>query len=119
MEKTVGIDWGSQEHAVCVLHADGSVLTQFTVPHTAAGLAELVRRLARCGPPERLRVGIERPSGLLVDTLVDAGHPVVPIHPNVIRLRDLAIEQPAARAIATMRTSSPTCCARMATVSRR
>jgi transposase len=85
MERTAGIDWGSQEHAVCVLHADGSVLMQFTVPHTAAGLAELLRRLARCGPPERLRVGIERPSGLLVDTLVDAGHPVVPIHPNVIK----------------------------------
>src|SRR6188508_1878190 len=85
MERTAGIDWGSQEHAVCVLNADGSVLMQFTVSHTAAGLAELVRRLARCGPPERLRVGIERPSGLLVDTLVDAGHPVVPIHPNVIK----------------------------------
>jgi len=85
MERTAGIDWGSQEHAVCVLNADGSVLMQFAVPHTAAGLAELLRRLARCGPPERLRVGIERPSGLLVDTLVDAGHPVVPIHPNVIK----------------------------------
>ena len=42
MERTAGIDWGSQEHAVCVLNADGSVLTQFTVPHTAAGLAEPV-----------------------------------------------------------------------------
>jgi transposase len=85
MERTAGIDWGSQEHAVCVLNADGSVLTQFTVPHTAAGLSELVARLARCGPSERLRIGIERPSGLLVDTLVDAGYPVVPIHPNVIK----------------------------------
>jgi transposase len=85
MERTAGIDWGSQQHAVCILNADGSVLVQFTVPHTAAGLAELVKRLARCGPPEHLRVGIERPSGLLVDTLVAAGHPVVPIHPNVIK----------------------------------
>ena len=68
MERTAGIDWGSQEHAVCVLNADGSVLMQFTVPHTAAGLAELVARLARCGPPERLRVGIESPSGLVVET---------------------------------------------------
>jgi transposase len=85
MERSAGIDWGSQQHAVCVLNADGSVLTQFTVPHTAAGLTELVRRLARCGPPESLRVGIERPSGLLVDTLVAAGHPVVPIHPNAIK----------------------------------
>ena len=80
-----GIDWGSQQHAVCVVESDGKVLMQFTVPHTAAGLAELVARLARCGPPEQLRVGIERPSGLLVDTLVAAGHPVVPIHPNAIK----------------------------------
>ncbi len=85
MERTAGIDWGSQEHAVCMLNADGSVLTQFTVPHTAAGLAELVARLARCGPPERLRVGIERPSGLVVETLVAAGYPVVAIHPNAIK----------------------------------
>jgi transposase len=85
MERVAGIDWGSQHHAVCVLNADGSVLTQFTVPHTAAGLGELVKRLARCGPPEHLRVGIERPSGLLVDTLVGADFAVVPIHPNVIK----------------------------------
>ena len=43
MERTAGIDWGSQEHAVCVLNGDGSIHAQFTVPHTAAGLAELVR----------------------------------------------------------------------------
>ena len=85
MERTAGIDWGSQEHAVCVLNGDGSIHAQFTVPHTAAGLAELVRRLARCGPSERLRVGIERPSGLLVDTLVAAGYQVVPIQPNAIK----------------------------------
>jgi transposase len=85
MERVAGIDWGSQEHAVCVLNAEGTVVTQFTVPHTAAGLAELVTRLARCGPPEHLRVGIERPSGLLVDTLVAAHFVVVPIHPNAIK----------------------------------
>ena len=85
MERAAGIDWGSQQHAVCVLNADGSVVTQFTVPHTAAGLSELVKRLLRCGPPERLRVGIERPSGLLVDTLVAANFAIVPIHPNVIK----------------------------------
>jgi transposase len=85
MQRCAGIDWGSQKHAVCVVEADGKVLMEFTVPHTAAGIAELVARLARCGPPEQLRVGIECRSGMLVDALIAAGHPVVAIHPNVIK----------------------------------
>src|SRR5690606_36510402 len=32
-----------------------------------------------------LPVAVERPNGLLIDVLVDAGHPVVPIHPNVVK----------------------------------
>jgi transposase len=43
------------------------------------------RRLARHGAPADLPVAIERPSGLVVDTLVAAGHPVAPIHPNVVK----------------------------------
>jgi transposase len=30
-------------------------------------------------------VAIERPSGLIVDALISAGHPVIPIHPNVVK----------------------------------
>src|SRR5712691_3678482 len=51
----------------------------------AEGLAELRQRLARFGPPASVSVAIERPSGLVVDTLMDAGHPVVPIHPNALK----------------------------------
>jgi transposase len=32
-------------------------------------------------------VAIERPSGLVVETLVAVGHPVVPIHPSVVKAR--------------------------------
>lgn len=85
MHPTVGVDWGSQQHAVCVLDAAARCLAHFTVPHTAAGLQELTRRLARCGPPDQLRVAVERPSGVLVETLSAAGHPVVPIHPNALK----------------------------------
>ena len=35
--------------------------------------------------PSELRVAIERPSGLLVDSLLDAGLALVPIHPNVVK----------------------------------
>ena len=79
----VGLDWGGSVHAVCVINEKGEILAQFTVGHDAEGLAELVRRLKRLGPG--LTIAIERPSGLLVDTLVEAGLQVVPIHPNVVK----------------------------------
>ena len=81
-----GLDWGAAAHAVCVVDGAGAVVARFTVAHDAAGLAELIRRLARLSPaPAALPVAIERPSGLVVDALLDAGHPVVPIHPNVFK----------------------------------
>ena len=79
----VGIDWASQTHAICIIDQTGRVRWQGSVPHTAAGLTALVGRLRRF--PGRLRVALERPSGLLVDTLVDAGVEVVPIHPNALK----------------------------------
>jgi len=81
----VGIDWASERHAVCVLDRTGRRRWQVTVAHSAAGLADLVRRLKRLAPPGQIRVGLERPSGLLVDTLMQAGVCVVPIHPNALK----------------------------------
>jgi transposase len=80
-----GIDWASAEHAVCVLDAAGKITAQFTIKHSAEGIACLVRRLARYGDPADLPVAIERPSGRLVDLLLEAGHPVVPVSPNAIK----------------------------------
>src|SRR5207247_1963511 len=58
---------------------------QGAVPHTADGLADLLARLRRFRRRGSLRVALERPSGLLVDTLLDAGLEVVPIHPNALK----------------------------------
>src|SRR4051794_11408764 len=44
-----------------------------------------MRRLARIGDPGAMPVGIERPDGRLVDALLEAGHPVVPVKPNAIK----------------------------------
>jgi transposase len=77
-----GLDWASQAHAVCVIDERGAIREQLSVAHDAAGLSELVRRLRTAGVK---RIAIERPSGLLVDTLVEAGLEVVPIHPNVVK----------------------------------
>lgn len=80
-----GIDWASREHAVCVVDERGAVVARFTELHTAAGMADLVRRLRKLAAGGELRVAIERPSGVLVDTLVDAGLAVVPVHPNAVK----------------------------------
>jgi len=77
-----GLDWASQTHAVCVIDEHGSVHLQFEVNHDAAGLAELCRRLRSAAVTA---VAIERPSGLIVDALLEAGFSVVPIHPNVVK----------------------------------
>lgn len=81
----VGIDWASQAHAVCVLDDAGRLHWQGAVPHTAEGLTELLGRLRRFRARGALQVALERPSGLLVDTLVEAELAVVPIHPNALK----------------------------------
>jgi len=77
-----GLDWASRTHALCVVDERGGVVERFEIGHDAAGLADLQRQLRRLGSPP---VAIERPSGLLVDTLVEAGFMVVPIHPNAVK----------------------------------
>jgi transposase len=79
---TAGLDWASADHAVCIVDATGAVVDRFTVEHTAAGLAELVRRLAKTGAGE---VAIERGDGPVVDTLLEAGMTVVVISPNQLK----------------------------------
>jgi transposase len=80
-----GIDWAAETHAVCVLDAAGKIAAEFTIEHSADGIATLIHRLARCGAPGDLPVAIERPDGRLVDLLLEAGHPVVPVKPNAIK----------------------------------
>lgn len=80
-----GCDWGGATHAVCVVDETGAVRLKLEATHDAEGLPRLVRELAKLGPPAELPIAIERPTGLLVDTLVAAGHPVVPLHPNIVK----------------------------------
>jgi transposase len=80
-----GLDWGSSRHAVCVIDEAGKVVDHFEIAHHAEGLTALLKRLGKCAPVTELSVAIERPTGLVVDTLVEAGHPVVPVHPNVVK----------------------------------
>ena len=47
----VGLDWAATTYAVCVIDAADTVRWRETVPYSAMGLAEPVRRLSRCGSP--------------------------------------------------------------------
>jgi transposase len=85
MKLFAGLDWGGSSHAVCVVDEAGKVLDRFESTHDADGLAQLKARLAKLAAPAELPIAVERPTGLIIDTLVEAGHPVVPVHPNVVK----------------------------------
>lgn len=78
----VGIDWASRAHELCVVDEQGAVVERFGFGHNERGIAGALARLAKLGRPSELPVAIERPDGLLVDRLLEAGHEVVPIHAN-------------------------------------
>ena len=78
----VGWDWASTTHDVTVLDEVGAVVDRWAFRHTEQDLAGALDRLAGLSAPAALPVIIERTSGLVVDRLVAAGHPVVPVHPT-------------------------------------
>src|SRR4051794_37251493 len=55
---TGGIDWASDNHAVCVVDNDGDVLQRLTVAHSSAGLRRMTAALAGY---RVTTVAIERP----------------------------------------------------------
>ncbi len=77
-----GVDWAKDDHAVLVADEDGERLWGATVTHDEAGIADLCRRLVSSRVQ---RVAIERPDGLLVERLLDAGLTVLAIHPNQVK----------------------------------
>ena len=82
-----GIDWATRSHAVCVIDDTGAVLERYEVEHTAAGLANLARRLAA---RDVSGVAIERPDGPVVDALLGVDLRVVVIasrHIKALRTR--------------------------------
>lgn len=77
-----GVDWAIDRHAVCVVNEQGTMIVEFDVDHTAAGLAELCRRVRAAGA---LRVAIERPDGPVVDALFEARLEVVVVSSRSVK----------------------------------
>jgi transposase len=82
MERFAGIDWASEENALCIVGQGGEALAGELFANEEAGIRQLVSRMRALGVR---RVAIERPDGLLVDRLVEAGFQVLPVHPNQLK----------------------------------
>jgi transposase len=80
------IDWGSQEHQLCLVDADGQVVCQRRFSHKADDLAKLcaVLRQPQPGLPAVKAVAIERNDGPVVDAMLEAGLAVYVINPRQI-----------------------------------
>ena len=77
-----GVDWASEEHAVCVVDEHGRIVEGRRYRHDETGIRALCSRLVRL---DVKRVGIERPDGLLIERLLDAGLAVIAVHPNQVK----------------------------------
>lgn len=82
-----GIDWSHTHHDACFLNEHGQVLSRLTVPHTAAGLAQLEAGRAKLGvTPSECCVGLETAHTLLIDFLWDQSYShVFVIPPGAIK----------------------------------
>jgi transposase len=76
-----GVDWASEEHAVSVHDADGRIVGGRRYRHDERGIRALCARLTELGVA---LVAVERPDGLLIERLLDAGLAVIAVHPNQV-----------------------------------
>lgn len=80
-DRFAGVDWASEEHAVCVNDTDGRIVEGRRYRHDEVGISALCARLLEL---DVALVAIERPDGLMVERLLDAGLSVIAIHPNQV-----------------------------------
>jgi transposase len=81
MGNYAGVDWAADKHDVLVADEAGERLLAATFAHDEKGLRALCRQLVRL---KVALVAIERPDGLLVERLLDAGLRVLAMHPNQV-----------------------------------
>jgi transposase len=77
-----GVDWAADAHAIAVVDADGRLVAEFDVAHTADGLTDLCRRLRKANVQ---RVAIERPDGPVVEALLETDLEVVVVSSRAVK----------------------------------
>ena len=83
-----GIDWADRHHDVVVLDAEGVQVGQVRVPHSAAGVAQLIAWLRQIGEiatdPDQLACLVETTQGVLITALLEHGLAVYPVNPKTV-----------------------------------
>jgi predicted NBD/HSP70 family sugar kinase len=75
-----GVDWGDKTHVACAVSEEGDQVYGRSIPHSTAGIADLVAALRQF---ERLAgIAIETPRHVLVDALPKDGFTVYPVNPK-------------------------------------
>jgi transposase len=77
-----GVDWASEAHAVCVVDERGRIVEGRRYRHKEPGIRALCARLVGL---RVVLVALERPDGLLIERLLDAGLAVIAVHPNQVK----------------------------------
>ncbi|MGZ6616352.1 MAG: IS110 family transposase [Solirubrobacteraceae bacterium] len=77
-----GVDWASEEHATCMTDEPGRIVEGRRYRHNEKGIRALCSRLVRLGVK---LVALERPDGLLIERLLDAGLAVIAVQPNQVK----------------------------------
>lgn len=79
----IGIDWATEAHRICLLDHNGQLCAKVSIPHSGAGLGQLLEWLASHGvEPALAAVAIETPRGAVVETLVERHYTVFAINPK-------------------------------------
>lgn len=79
MKNCAGVDWVSEKHDVLITDPAGNELLAATFSHDESGITSLCTTLVKRDVEV---VAIERPDGVLVERLLDAGVRVLALHPN-------------------------------------
>lgn len=86
-----GVDWATEEHAVCLVDERGLVIGERVFAHSGTGISDMCSWLLEktSGDPSTVYVAIEVPHGAVVETLLERGLVVHSINPKQLdRFRD-------------------------------
>lgn len=76
-----GLDWGDEEHVVCIVGSTGQRCGRRRVKHDAEGVQELIALLR--ATPNVLGIAVETSRHLVVDALAQAGFTIYPVNPKM------------------------------------
>jgi len=86
----IGLDWGSEKHAICSMSENRRSLAQFEITNDLEGIHKMVSQVEALGfQPEECAVALEGRSEFLILTLSSLGFTIYPLNPKALnRYRD-------------------------------